>query len=190
MHCASSWCEVWAFISWLCLANPEATHNSSVSHLKCTHLAGTPQQGGGEKTPNTSTSQSFHLRHLCMFSFWGLGQIRFTPKTLFCFFESFTPMPHGTSAELLLAPIFFGVIISRNLTRAFCCVASGTAVFSLGSNAQLVESILALQRQSGFNRTEETKAEMTRTIGVLFRLPPPLTLCGQLALHISTPHGG
>eukprot|EP00667_Euglena_gracilis_P000768 EG_transcript_768 len=37
----------------------------------------------------------------------------------------------------------------------------------LGSNAQLVESILALQRLSGFNRTEETKAEMTRTIGVL-----------------------
>eukprot|EP00667_Euglena_gracilis_P006163 EG_transcript_6210 len=37
----------------------------------------------------------------------------------------------------------------------------------LGDNAGLVDSILAAQQQSGVTRTEQTKAQVTRTVGVL-----------------------
>eukprot|EP00667_Euglena_gracilis_P028338 EG_transcript_35973 len=37
----------------------------------------------------------------------------------------------------------------------------------LRCNAQLVDSLLALQRWSGYNRTEQTKAKVAQTIGTL-----------------------
>lgn len=40
----------------------------------------------------------------------------------------------------------------------------------LQGNAALVDGILAAQEQSGSNRTEQTKAQMVRTIGILPRL--------------------
>eukprot|EP00667_Euglena_gracilis_P000851 EG_transcript_851 len=72
--------------------------------------------------------------------------------------------------------ISYGTSYGRLSTMASQFIAlsqSGLSVFSsfvsdlMVSNAALVDSILDEQEASGYNRTEQTKAQMTRTIGVL-----------------------
>lgn len=50
---------------------------------------------------------------------------------------------------------------------------SGITLRPLDANARLVGAILVVQRTSGVNRTEQSKAAMARTIGVLLRPPFP-----------------
>lgn len=57
---------------------------------------------------------------------------------------------------------------------------SGAALPTLGGNTALVDAILVAQKTSGVQRTEQTKAQMLQTIGMLARRATGQPLPGQV----------